>query len=169
MLPLWLSGSRICLQCRGHRRRGFNSWFGKVHWRRKWQPTPVFLPGESHGQRSLVGYSPWGNRVGHNWAYMQPPLTKLCHSSCLHTLSIFYTSVIGSFNSVLQKRKLRVRTLILTFCKFMQLFSSTGRMKTLNCLPPSTCFIMHPHLYISSGYRSGSDLSVARFTTHHCY
>ena len=37
-----------------------NPWDGKVAWRRKWQPTPVFLPGESHGQRSLVGYSPWG-------------------------------------------------------------------------------------------------------------
>ena len=35
-------------------------------WRRKWQPTPVFLPGESHGQRSLVGYTPWGRRVRHN-------------------------------------------------------------------------------------------------------
>ena len=33
---------------------------GKVLWRRKWQPTPVFLPRESHGQRSLAGYSPWG-------------------------------------------------------------------------------------------------------------
>ena len=33
-----------------------------MHWRRKWQPTPVFLPGESHGQRSLVGYSPWGGK-----------------------------------------------------------------------------------------------------------
>ena len=38
-------------------------------WRRKWQPTPVFLPGESHGQRSLVGYSPWGCRVRHDWAH----------------------------------------------------------------------------------------------------
>ena len=37
-------------------------------WRRKWQPTPVFLPGESHGQRSLVGYSPWGCRVRYNSA-----------------------------------------------------------------------------------------------------
>ena len=37
-----------------------NPWVGKIPWRRKWQPTPVFLPGESHGQRSLVGYSPWG-------------------------------------------------------------------------------------------------------------
>ena len=38
---------------------GFNPWVGKILWRRKWQPTPVFLPGESHGQRSLEGYSPW--------------------------------------------------------------------------------------------------------------
>ena len=38
----------------------FNSWVGKIPWRRPWQPTPVFLPGESHGQRSLVGYSPRG-------------------------------------------------------------------------------------------------------------
>ena len=37
-------------------------WVGKIPWRRKWQPTPVFLPGESHGQRSLVGYSPWGGK-----------------------------------------------------------------------------------------------------------
>ena len=41
-------------------RPGFNPWVGKIPWRRKWQPTPVFLPGESHGWRSLVGYSPWG-------------------------------------------------------------------------------------------------------------
>ena len=37
----------------------FNHWFGKIPWRRPWQSTPIFLPGESHGQRSLVGYSPW--------------------------------------------------------------------------------------------------------------
>ena len=34
-------------------------WVGKIPWRRKWQPTPVFLPGEFHGQRSLAAYSPW--------------------------------------------------------------------------------------------------------------
>ena len=38
------------------------SWVGKMSWRRKWQPTPVFLPGKSHGWRSLVGYSPWGRK-----------------------------------------------------------------------------------------------------------
>ena len=37
-------------------------WVGKVPWRRKWQPTPVFLLGKSHGQRSLVSYNPWGHK-----------------------------------------------------------------------------------------------------------
>ena len=39
----------------------------KKAWRRKWQPTPVFLPGESHGQRSLAGYSPWGCKSRHDF------------------------------------------------------------------------------------------------------
>ena len=39
---------------------GFDPWVGKVPWSREWLPTPVFLPGEFHGQRSLTGYSPWG-------------------------------------------------------------------------------------------------------------
>ena len=45
-------------QYRRFRRHGFNSWIRKTLWRRKWQPTPVLLPGVSHGQRRLVGYSP---------------------------------------------------------------------------------------------------------------
>ena len=53
-LPWCLRGLSVCLQCR---RPGFDPWVGKIPWRRRWQPTPVFLPGESHGQRSLVGYS----------------------------------------------------------------------------------------------------------------
>ena len=48
---------RICPQCRRPR---FNSWVGKIPWRREWPLTPVSLLGESHGQRSLAGYSPWG-------------------------------------------------------------------------------------------------------------
>ena len=49
------------------RRHVFDSWVEMIPWRRKWQPTPVFLPGKSHGQRSLVGYSPWGReRVRHD-------------------------------------------------------------------------------------------------------
>ena len=64
-LPWWLRWWRICLQCR---RLGFNPWVGKIPWRREWPPTPVFSPGEFHGQRSLAGYSPWRCRVRHNWA-----------------------------------------------------------------------------------------------------
>ena len=50
-------------------RSRFDSFIRKIPWRRKWQPTPVLLPGEFHGQRRLVGYSPWGSqKVSHNWA-----------------------------------------------------------------------------------------------------
>ena len=45
----------------------FGSWVGKIPWRRKWQPAPVFLPGESHGQRSLGGYSPWD----YSWTWLK--------------------------------------------------------------------------------------------------
>ena len=51
------SGREPSCQCKRHKRRGFNPWVGKIPWRREWQPTPVFLPEESHGQRSLAGYS----------------------------------------------------------------------------------------------------------------
>ena len=55
-------GKESTCQCR---RCGFYPWVGTIPWRRKWQPTPVLLSGESPGQRSLVGYSPWGHRVRH--------------------------------------------------------------------------------------------------------
>ena len=56
------NGKEPACQCRRLKRCGFHHWAGKMPWRRKWQPTPVFLPGKSHGQRSLVGYSPWGRK-----------------------------------------------------------------------------------------------------------
>ena len=58
-LPWWLSREGICLRCK---RRGFDPCVRKIPWRKEWQPTPVFLPGESHGQRSLAGYSPWDSK-----------------------------------------------------------------------------------------------------------
>ena len=45
-----------------YRRHGFHPWVWRIPWRRAWQPTPAFLPGKSHGQRSLAGYSPWGHK-----------------------------------------------------------------------------------------------------------
>ena len=46
-----------------HKRRGLDPWVGKIPWRRAWQPSPVFLPGESHGQGSLAGCSPRGHQA----------------------------------------------------------------------------------------------------------
>ena len=59
-LPRWRSGKESACQCRRHRRHRFNAWVAKIPWRKKWWPTQIFLPGKSHGQRSLAGYSPWG-------------------------------------------------------------------------------------------------------------
>ena len=67
-LPRWRSGKESACQYRRYRRHGFDAWVGKIPWRRKWQLTPVFLPGKFHGQRSLVDYSPWNCRVRHDWA-----------------------------------------------------------------------------------------------------
>ena len=59
LFPWWLCGKESTCQSRKHR---LNPRVRKIPWRRKGQPTPVFLPGKSHGQRSLVGYSPWGHK-----------------------------------------------------------------------------------------------------------
>ena len=59
--PRWRSGEESSCQCRGSKRCKFDPWVGKIPWSRKWQPTPLFLHGEFHGQRSLVDYSPWSH------------------------------------------------------------------------------------------------------------
>ena len=61
-LPRWHSGKEPACQCRKGKRLRFHPWVGKVPWGRKWQPTQVFLLGESQVQRSPVGYSPWGGK-----------------------------------------------------------------------------------------------------------
>ena len=80
-LPWWLRWQRICLQCW---RPGFNPWVGKIPWRREWQSTPVFLPGEFHGQGSLDGYHPWGLRLDvTEWlTYTHKPKWIIHHNSC---------------------------------------------------------------------------------------
>ena len=68
-LPRWLNGKGFACQCRSY---GFYPWVWKIPRRRKWPPTLIFLPGISHGQRSLVGYNPWGHkRVRHDLATKQ--------------------------------------------------------------------------------------------------
>ena len=62
VLLQWLSGKESTRQCRRCKRWGSSPLVGEIPWRRKWQPTPVLLPGEFHGQRSLMGYSPWSRK-----------------------------------------------------------------------------------------------------------
>ena len=57
-----LVAKKSARQCRRHKRHGFNLCIGNIPWRRVWLPTPVFLSGESHGQKRLVEYSPWGHK-----------------------------------------------------------------------------------------------------------
>ena len=65
--PAGTVGKESTCQRRKQKRQGFDSWVGKVPWRRKWQPTPVSLPGKFNGQRSLMGYSPWGHNESVEW------------------------------------------------------------------------------------------------------
>ena len=58
----WPSSKESSCQCRRHKRWGFDPWVRKIPWSRKWQPTPIFLPGKFHGQKSLAGYNPWDSK-----------------------------------------------------------------------------------------------------------
>ena len=80
-LSWWLRGYSICPRCG---RPGFNPWVWKIPWRRKWQPTPVFLPGESHGRRSLVGCSPQG--------YKELETTERLHFLSFTVMMLYFRS-----------------------------------------------------------------------------
>ena len=95
--PGGTSGKEPTCQCRKHE-TWVRSWVRKSPWRRKWQPTPVFLPGESHGLRSLAGYSSWGHRDGYDWSdlpcwcmkqkeetiWAWKEENQFCFTDCLH-------------------------------------------------------------------------------------
>ena len=65
----------------------FDPWVRKIPWRRKWQPTPVFLPGKSHGQRNLKGYSPWSRKesdtIEHAHTHIYAPLSTEHAHACM--------------------------------------------------------------------------------------
>ena len=88
-------------------RPGFDPWGRKISWRRKWQPTPVFLPGEFHGQRSPASYSPWGGK--------ESDMTEWLHFH-FHLIQYKLDQLI---------RSIRRYSPILAFQDFMQLFSFT--------------------------------------------
>ena len=110
--PDGTSSKEPACQCRRHKRREFNPWMGKIPWRRAWQPTPVFLPGESHGQRKLAGYSPWGHKELDTTEATQHTCWLLGWSAkqrqrrapgSLHDEANELCWIIGCINRVLQK------------------------------------------------------------------
>ena len=84
--PGGASGKDPACQCRRRKRFGFDPCVGKIPWGRAWQPTPVFLPGESHGQWSLVGYSPWAAK---SWTQLSDSTSVLLQMALLHYTDFF--------------------------------------------------------------------------------
>ena len=81
------------------RETGFHPWVGKIPWRRKWQSTPGLLPGKSHGQRSLVGYSPWGRKESDTTERLHFHFLSL---SCIYGKRFFVVMKILQDNDCLQ-------------------------------------------------------------------
>ena len=92
ILTGWLSGKESTCQCRS---REFNPWIRKSPLRRKWQPTPVFLPGKSHGQRSLAAYNPWGAKESDVTSWLNNT-TVLPHVRWHLIVVLVYISLITS-------------------------------------------------------------------------
>ena len=91
-LPRWFSDKEFVCQCKRCR---LDPWVWKIPRGRKWQPTPIFLPGKSQEQRSLAGYSPWGRkRVRHDWA---------CAWSCTRTYMFVLHNVLRN-NTISEER-----------------------------------------------------------------
>ena len=93
--PGGTSSKESTCQCRRCNRCWFNPWVGKIPWSRKWHPTPIFLPGESHEQRSLEGYRPWGCKA------LDP--TERAHMrawACTHTHTHTHSLLHNSFHKV---------------------------------------------------------------------
>ena len=115
-LPWWLRPEIIHLQCR---RPGFNPRVGKIPWRRKWQPTPVLLPGESHGLRNLAGWSGvTESRTGLN----------TCTRTCFSLLS---GMPVGNSPDVMEASKVTTKG-----------FAQKGSQSKLSCWKPMVCWIL---------------------------
>ena len=108
----------IACQCRRH---GFDPWLGKIPWRRKWQPTPVFLPREPHGQRNMAGYSPWGHK------------------------SVRYNLVTKQ--QIVDLQNFRCTNKVIQCVSFTRLFSTVGYYKILNIALHAAQWVLVVYLY----------------------
>ena len=96
----------VSMPCKRRKRRRFDPWVRKIPWRRARQPTPASLPGESHGQRNLAGYSPRDHRVGHDWMTnthrcLKPRLTDKTWNSFSQTPYNYSPCACLSYNLII--------------------------------------------------------------------
>ena len=118
------SGKESNLQCR---RPDFNRWVRKILCRRKWQPTPIFLPEKSHGQRSLAGYSPWGHkRVRHDLAKQQY-LVQI--SLVFYLMSLFWVSF--RIQWIIEKARQLQKNIYFCFIDYAKAFDYVDHHKLL--------------------------------------
>ena len=80
-------------QCRRHKKLGFNPWVWKIPWKREWLPTPVFLPGGYHGQRSLMGYSPLGHKELDTTERLQTHIHNVFLFSVFHICHLIFNII----------------------------------------------------------------------------
>ena len=114
----------------------FNPWVRKIPWRREWQPTPIFLPGESHGQRSLVGCSPWGHKESDTteWLSLSHTLTWWNFLCFLSTQWFLFKITCNLLLARVNSKLTLAYTKRLNWCQ--ALFREAG--KSTSCVPVTT-------------------------------
>ena len=145
-------------------RCGFDPWVEKIPWRRAWQPTPVLLPGESHRQRSLVGYSPWG----HIESYVTELLYTLLHMTLLVIVVVQSLSRIRPFPIPWTAAHQASLSCIRSLLKLMSIKSDMPSNHSSSVVPFSSCLQSFPasgsflmsRLFASGGQNIGASKSV---------
>ena len=143
------------------RRPGFDPWVGKIPWRRAWQPTPVFLPGESHGPRSLAGYSPWGHKESDMTERLSLHLPcsgsghsdslRWCLGECSQCLFLWL-----SFEFLLFPVKLLLFTRLFIKCGLMELLGFVLNWVTISFQPHSASLRLFPTAWVGVWDTPGS-------------
>ena len=121
-LPWWLRRYRILLQCG---RPGFDPGVGKIPWRRAWQPTPVFLPGDSHAQRSLAGCSPWGCKESDTTEGLSPAEKMNVHFKSEHLIFLPLSPLSPPLPSLFSLTTVRICFIALSFSLFCREWAQT--------------------------------------------
>ena len=114
---MWLSGEESAYQCRGCRRLRFYPWVGKISWRRKWQPTPVFLPGKSQGQGILASYSPWGPKESDMIEWLSTNLWPRTLNDEPEVAELDNALLWNQYYSTLNSKVPKISTMYLSFIK----------------------------------------------------